>query len=182
LRLGDAGGKGNAPFLEDRLQPLAQEFTFRAGLKAEIADQAPSIPFLIFQLSTDDVEKSPQPLPGGKRFVIQRLAYKPFGVSEKAVEYFLGKGLLGTEMIGEGTLRSPSGCADIAYRSPLVSRAKHDLEAGIKDVFAQGGFGHSSYNTYVRINLSTLLQFNLESLADPLRDREMFYCEWYVEK
>jgi hypothetical protein len=64
LSLGDARGKRNAPLLKDRLQPLAQEFALRAGLKAEIANQAPALPVVLFQLSADDVEKALQSLPG----------------------------------------------------------------------------------------------------------------------
>jgi hypothetical protein len=33
-------------------------FALRAGLKAEIANQAPALPFVLFQLSADDVEKA----------------------------------------------------------------------------------------------------------------------------
>jgi hypothetical protein len=157
LRLGDAGGKWNAPFLEDRLQPVAQEFALRAGLKAEITNQAPAIPFIAFQFSADDVQKPLQPLPGGKRLVVQSLTDKLFGVGEKTVEYFLSKRFLGTEMISEGTVRSPGGCADIAYRSPLVSRAEHHLQAGIENVFAKGWSAHEDNNTYVRIKCQRTL-------------------------
>src|ERR1700733_13721879 len=152
LSLGDARRKRSAPFLKDRLQPLAQEFALRAGLKAEIANQAPAVPFVLFQLSADGVEKALQSLPGIEGLVIQSFADKPLRAHEKAVEDFLGKRLLGTEMIGEGTVRSSRGGADIPYRSPLISRAKHHLDTGIQNVFAKGGFAHNTIiRTYVLI-------------------------------
>src|ERR1700721_1187669 len=85
LRFGDARGKRHAPFLENRIQPLAQEFALRAGLKAEISNQAAAFPSLTFQLSADDVQIPPEPLPGSKRLVVQSLADMPLGISEEAV-------------------------------------------------------------------------------------------------
>jgi hypothetical protein len=49
---------------------------------------------------------------------------------------FLGERLLRAEVIGEGALRNPSSCADIAYTRSLVSQSKHHLEAGIKNRFS----------------------------------------------
>src|SRR5215471_5743317 len=150
LRLGDARSKRSTPFLEYCSQPRAQEFALRA-LKTEIADQATAIPFVVCQHAANNVQIPLQSLPGGKGLVFQSLFDESLEVSKVAVQYFLGKRLLGTEVIGEGAQRNLSGFADIAYARARVSRSEHHLEAGAEKVFAKRWFAHDRNNTYVRI-------------------------------
>jgi hypothetical protein len=139
------------PFLKDCLQPLAQEFALRGGLNTEIADQATAIPFGSCQYAADAVQVALQSLPGRKGLVVQSRSDRSLEVGKIAVQHFPGKGLLGAEVIGEGTVRSASGCTDIPHRRPLVSGVKHHLEAGVENVFAKGWLAHREHNTYVRI-------------------------------
>src|SRR6266852_4990511 len=149
LSLGNAGGKRSTPFLEYCLQPLAQEFALRA-LQTEIADQATAIPFVVCQHTANNVQIPLQSLPGVKGLVFQSLFDESLEVSKVAVQYFLGKRLLGAEVIGEGAQRNLSGLADIAYACSRVSRSEHHLEAGVEKVFAKGWLAHvKTIRTYV---------------------------------
>src|SRR5258708_29978928 len=85
LSLGDARGKRSAPFLEYFLQPLAQQFALRGGLKTEITDQATAMPFGVCQYAADDVQILLQPLSGGKGLVVQSLFDEYLEVSKIAV-------------------------------------------------------------------------------------------------
>src|SRR5260370_6012977 len=81
---------------------------------------------------------------GSEGVVVNSLCEHPLEVSKIAVQYCLGKRLLGAEVIGEGAQRNTSGFADIAYSRPCVSRSKHHLEAGIKKVFDRRSEEHTS--------------------------------------
>nr|WP_211256151.1 hypothetical protein [Edaphobacter aggregans] len=131
MSLGDAGGKRSTPLLKDGLEPLAEEFALGGGLETEIADQAAAIPFVGFEEAADDVEIALQALPGSEGVVAQSVFDVPLEVGKVAIQHLLGKCLFGTEVIGEGAVRSASGCADVAYARPVVSRLEHDLEAGV---------------------------------------------------
>ena len=54
-------------------------------------------------------------------------------------------------MIRKRTVRCPGRGADIADARSLITRLKHDLQAGVKNIFAKGRFGHQVNNTYERI-------------------------------
>src|SRR5262249_51943603 len=120
LSLGNAGGKWSAPFLEYCLQPCAQTLALIAGLETEVADQAAAIPFVARQHIADDVQVPFQPLPGGKRPVVQRLFDKGFGAGKISVQHFLGKCLLGAEMIGEAALRNTGCRTNITHTRTVV--------------------------------------------------------------
>src|ERR1700730_15499237 len=61
----------DTPFPENGLETFAQELALRAGLKAEVTNQAAPAPFCALQYSGDDVEITPQPLSPGKRLIDQ---------------------------------------------------------------------------------------------------------------
>ena len=62
-------------------------------------------------------------------------------------------------MIGKRALWSTGRGADITDARSLVTGLKHDLQAGIQDIFAQGRFSHEANNTYERISSQKLFSY-----------------------
>src|SRR5208282_4882472 len=151
LCLCDALREWDTPFPENGLETFAQQVALRAGLKAEVTNQAAAAPFCALQYSGDDVEITPEPLSPGKRLIVQGFAHQALVISKVTVEHFLGESFLGLEMIGKGAVWCTGSGADIADASCLVTGLQHYLQPGIKDIFAKGRFGHGAYNTFVRI-------------------------------
>ena len=122
----------------------------RSGLKTEVADETAAIPFVAFESATDDLKIALQSPAGREGFVLQNLSDDLLEVREVAIEYFLGEGFFGPEVVCKGAVRGAGCFTDVAHRRILVSKLKHYLEAGVEDVFAQGWL-HVENNTLVRI-------------------------------
>lgn len=123
--------------MEDALQSLAQKLAPRSRLQAEIANQAPTAPFVIRQYAADDLQVPLKPLPGGQGCIAQGLFDMALQIGEVAIQDLFGKCLFRAEMVRERAMRGSCGGADIPDCGSVVSGLKHYFEPGVENVFTK---------------------------------------------